>query len=90
MNDLVDGIFNSDMNKSVNLHRQNAQTDLVKWLGNVVTAKSGYDNASRAASFATLNGLKTKLKRAAAVGNAQTKAHRGYLVHMIDDIMDTE
>jgi hypothetical protein len=90
VNDLVKAVFDADINKSVNLYRQNAQAELVKQLAEVVTFKSKYDYASRAAAFASLNTLQSRIKKAATTGDAQTKAHRSYLVYLIDQAMDTD
>lgn len=58
MNDLTKSIFNADLHSSVNLYRQNLQTEYVKGLTNVVNNPAGFDNASRAAAFNTLKKLK--------------------------------
>jgi len=89
VNDLVKATFDADMNKSVNLYRQNAQTMLVKRLGSIVNAKSRYDNASKSVAFASLNTLNAKLKRSTA-GDALTKAHRTHLVHIIGKSLDQD
>jgi Met-zincin/Domain of unknown function (DUF5117) len=89
VNDLVKAVFDADMNKNVNLYRQNAQTMLVNRLGGIVNDERRYDNASKSVAFASLNSLKAKLKRSTA-GDAMTKAHRSHLVHIIDKAMDQD
>lgn len=90
VSDLVKAVFDADMNKSVNLYRQNAQTELVKALSKVVTSKSKYDNVSRSVAFASLKSLKARIKRVASVGDAQTRAHRSHLAYKIDQVMDVD
>lgn len=83
MQDLTANIFDADISGSVNLVRQNLQTDYVAALSGILEAKVGYDYASKAAALSTLTDLKTKL--GGAVGNdAQTAAHRKNLAFMID------
>ncbi|MDH5381910.1 MAG: zinc-dependent metalloprotease [Cyclobacteriaceae bacterium] len=90
LNDLVGAVFDADIRGSVNLYRQNAQTELVVSLSKILTAKSGYDNASRAASYAALISLQKRLKSASVVGDTQTKAHRSYLVYKIAESLEVK
>lgn len=83
MNDLTKSIFNADLHSSVNLYRQNLQTEYVKGLTNVVNNPAGFDNASRAAAFNTLKKIKTSMATAASP-DEQTKAHRTYIVYLVD------
>lgn len=87
--DLVKAVFDADMGGSVNLYRQNAQTELVTRLGGVVSGDR-HDNASKAAAYSALNTIKSRVRRAANTGNSQTRAHRSYLVYLIDDMMDQD
>ncbi|MNE77902.1 hypothetical protein D3C80_1742590 [compost metagenome] len=83
MNDLTKSIFSADLQSSVNLYRQNLQTEYVKGLTNVVSAPAGFDNASRAAAFNTLKKIKASMATAASP-DEQTKAHRAYIVYLVD------
>ncbi|UKJ05908.1 zinc-dependent metalloprotease [Solitalea lacus] len=83
MNDLTKAIFSADMGGSVNLYRQNLQTEFVKGLAGIASAPMGYDNASKAAAYSTLKKIKTALAGAVSP-DEQTKAHRAYLNFMID------
>jgi len=82
--DLVSAIFDADMSGSVNIYRQNIQTELVQKLAAVVNdTQDQYDNASSAAAYSSLTSLNARLK-VAALGDAQTKAHRKNLSFLID------
>ncbi|WP_353125472.1 zinc-dependent metalloprotease [Parapedobacter pyrenivorans] len=83
MQDLTETIFDADLGGSVDLVRQNLQTDYVTALSGILEAKTGYDHASKAAALATLADLKTKLGDAASGSDAQTDAHRKSLLFMI-------
>lgn len=83
MNDLTKSIFNADLQSTVNLYRQNLQTEYVKGLTNVVNTPAGFDNASRAAAFSTLKKIKASMATAASP-DEQTKAHRAYIVYLVD------
>lgn len=83
MADLTENIFAADLGGSVNLIRQNLQTDYVKALVGILEATTGYDYASKAAALATLTDLKAKLGGAAGA-DAQTAAHRQSLKFMIE------
>lgn len=83
MQDLVAGIFNTDLNSSVNLYRQNLQTEFVKMLIGIREAKTGYDNPSQSVVFLTLKKIKTLLSTTAAPDES-TRAHRTSLIFMID------
>lgn len=83
MHDLTANIFDADLNGSVDLVRQNLQTDYVAALSGILEAKTGYDYASKAAALATLADLKTKLDGAASGSDRQTAAHRKSLQFMI-------
>lgn len=83
MNDMVKGIFNEDLKTSVNLYRQNLQTEFVKGTAAIANATAGYDNASKAAALSTLKKVKSLLAGAASP-DEQTKAHRTNLNFIID------
>lgn len=86
INDLTSAIFDADLSGSVNLVRQNLQTEYVKGLANILNQPLGYDNPSKAAALATLSTLKTKLTNASG-GNEQTNAHRKNLLFIIEKAM---
>ncbi len=83
MNDLTKNIFQADLGGTVNLYRQNLQTEFVKGAAGIIEAKTGYDNASKAAALYTLKKVKTMLAGAASP-DEQTRAHRAALVFLID------
>src|SRR5690606_41563678 len=82
--DLTANIFDADLGGSVNLIRQNLQTEYVSALSSILEAKGGYDHASKAAALATLMGIKEKLANAASGSVLQTDAHRKNLVFLIN------
>lgn len=84
MGDLSKAIFQADLGGSVNLYRQNLQTEFVKGAAAIVEAKTGYDNASKAAALHTLKKVKAMLAGAASP-DEQTRAHRTNLVFLIDN-----
>lgn len=84
MGDLSKAIFLADLGGSVNLYRQNLQTEFVKGAAAIVEAKTGYDNASKAAALHTLKKVKAMLAGAASP-DEQTRAHRTNLVFLIDN-----
>jgi len=89
MQDLTTNIFAADWDGSVNLIRQNLQTDYVKALIGILEAKTGYDYTSKAGALATLNDLKGKLAGAAGA-DAQTTAHRQSLLFMIEQALSVD
>jgi hypothetical protein len=89
MSDLANGIFKADLAGTVNLYRQNLQTEFVKGAISIVESKTGYDNASRSAAYNTLRKIKTMLGTAVSP-NEQTKAHRIMLLFLIDKALATK
>ncbi|MBC6491211.1 zinc-dependent metalloprotease [Flavihumibacter stibioxidans] len=89
MSDLVKGIFNEDLNGSVNLYRQNLQTEFVKASAAIVNSPVGYDNASKAAALSTLKKIKSMLA-AASSPNEQTRAHRTNLNFLIEKALSVK
>ncbi|MBI1780478.1 MAG: zinc-dependent metalloprotease [Sphingobacteriales bacterium] len=83
MNDLVKAIFDADKTGSVNLYRQNLQTEFVKGVAGIATEGKGYDNPTKAAALNTLKKVKTLLATAVSP-NEQTKAHRAQLSFIIE------
>jgi len=84
MQDLTANIFDADLTGSVNLIRQNLQTDYVSALSGILEAKGGYDHASKAAALLTLTTIKSKLEGATSGSDIQTDAHRKNLIFLIE------
>jgi hypothetical protein len=83
MNELTKGIFNEDLKTSVNLYRQNLQTEFVKSAASISNAPGGYDNASKSAALNTLKKVKSLLASSVSP-DEQTRAHRISLNFIID------
>jgi hypothetical protein len=83
MNELTKGIFNEDLKTSVNLYRQNLQTEFVKGAASIANAPGGYDNPSKSAALSALKKIKTLLATSVSP-DEQTKAHRLSLNFIID------
>ncbi|PPL01404.1 zinc-dependent metalloprotease [Parapedobacter indicus] len=90
MQDLTMNIFDADLGGSVDLIRQNLQTDYVSALSGILEAKTGYDHASKAAALLTLRAIKSKLAGAASGADLQTDAHRKNLVFLIDKALSVD
>ncbi len=90
LGDLTNACFSADAGSNVSLMRINLQTEYTKRLISIVhnKGKVKFDNVSVAMAFNNLN----KIKKYAAKtngANEQTKAHRKYLVHIINKALDT-
>ena len=90
LGDLTNACFSADAGANVSLMRINLQTEYTKRLVSIVhnKGKVKFDNVSVAMAFNNLN----KIKKYAAKTNGtneQTKAHRKYLVHIINKALDT-
>lgn len=85
MNDFTKAIFDADKAGSVNLYRQNLQTEYVKMMINIAnsTAMNSYDDPSKAAAYNNLKKIRSLLATASSP-NEQTKAHRANLTFLID------
>lgn len=90
MQDLTANIFDADLGSSVNLIRQNLQTDYVSALSGILEAKTGYDYASKAAALATLTAIRSKLGGAVSGSDLQTDAHRKSLIFLIDKALSVD
>ena len=89
MSDLVNGIFKADLTTKVNMQRQYLQTNFVKGvidIANVTDPKNRYDDISRAAARQTLKKIKVLLTTAISADEA-TKAHRNYILFLIDNAL---
>ncbi len=80
--DLTKGAFDADMKSSVNVYRQNLQTEIVKALAATMSSPV-YDNVSKAAALSTLKKIKGMLAGAVSP-DEQTRAHRTNLAFLID------
>lgn len=89
MNDLVKAIFDADKTGTVNLYRQNLQTEFVKGAVGIANAPAGYDNPTKAAALNTLKKIKTLLATAVSP-NEQTKAHRAQLSFIIEKALKAD
>ena len=83
LNDISGMLFDADLKGSVNLYRQNIQTEYVKMLSNILNKGEMYDNASKAATLNALRKVKDKLDKASSP-DEQTKAHRANIQFLID------
>ncbi|HEY3405046.1 MAG TPA: zinc-dependent metalloprotease [Ohtaekwangia sp.] len=89
MTDLTDAIFKDDLVKSVTSARQNLQTEYINRLTTIQANGSPYSYVSKAMAFSELNRIKKMLMKAIAP-DASTKAHREYITHLINKVMDTK
>lgn len=83
LNDLTKAAFAADLKGSVNVYRQNLQTEIVKALANTIGVSPMYDNVSKAAALSTLKKIKGLLATAVSP-DEQTRAHRNNLNFLID------
>ncbi len=90
MKDLETGLFDADMNGSVNTFRMNSQKMYVEALIAISTGKikDRYNTISQAAAYSTLRSIQAKLKAAGNRGNLNTQAHRAYLYYTIGMALD--
>jgi hypothetical protein len=90
MNDLSKGIFDADLNSSVNIYRQNLQTTFVKGAASLLTnPQSTVDEVAKSSLLYTLRKLRTKLATAVSP-NEETKAHRTNLLFLIDKALKVD
>jgi Met-zincin len=83
MNDLTRAAFTADLKGTVNVYRQNLQTEIIKGLSNIIGTSPMYDNVSKAAALSTLKKIKVMLAGAVSP-DEQTRAHRTNLNFLID------
>lgn len=88
MTDLTDAVFREDLNKAVIGVRQNLQTEYTQRLIQVINTVSGYNHIAKAQSFYELKRIKTMISKTVSA-DASTKAHREYIIYLIDDALDT-
>ncbi|NQX93160.1 MAG: zinc-dependent metalloprotease, partial [Flavobacteriales bacterium] len=88
MTDLTDAIFKADLRKKVNVTRQNLQVMYVKRLVKMIQPKSKYRYSAQAMAMAELNRIK-KMCTSASSPDQLTKAHRAYLIQLINQAKET-
>lgn len=90
MNDLETSIFAADMKGNVNTFRANLQTLYVDYLIFIAgLEKDSYHNPSaQAAALATLTSIQKNMRAAQLTGNAETRAHRSFLMFKINRAME--
>src|SRR5690606_8078044 len=86
LNDLDKGIFDADLNGSLNTFRMNLQNEYVDQLIAIagLEKKSSHNSISQAAAYASLVNIQKKLKTATGKGNLASQAHRTYLYYTIE------
>lgn len=87
--DLTKAIFEADLKTGVNIFRQNLQTEYVKQLTSIASAKTAppYDNISRAAALYTIKKIKAQMQTAVSP-NEETRAHRANIIFLVDEVLD--
>ena len=88
LNDLTDGIFNSDLKGRVNLSRQNLQHVYVDGLISAMN-NTKYDHVSRSACFYQIKRIKGMLKKNKG-NDDETLVHRQHLMHKIHKALDID
>ncbi|HUH74321.1 MAG TPA: zinc-dependent metalloprotease [Chitinophagales bacterium] len=83
--DLTDITYKKDIAGNVNSIRQQLQVEYTEMLIKIMSTGS-YSNISKSAVFAEI--LKIKKLASNTVGDASTKAHKQYIVHIIDQYLD--
>ncbi len=90
MQDLTEAVFRADLREPVSSVRQNLQTEYVnRLIGMVGDGGAGYDHVARAVAFASLENIREMLEDHRGA-NAETRAHRGYLLHLIRRGLDEQ
>ncbi len=84
LTDLTKSIFDAEKNTSVNIYRQNIQTELVKML---INGMRFYDNIARAATLYTLKKIKNRMNTFVGI-NEETKAHHNAIIYLIDQALE--
>ena len=88
MIDLRNSIFKNDFNTNITTIRQNLQISYVKRLLSIIDEKSSFDNLSKSSAFYNLNWLKSNLNT--STGDLSTRQHKGYILHIINDALNTD
>lgn len=83
MTDLTNAIFKADLKTKVNTTRQNLQVLYIKRLANMVKPKSTYTYGAQSMAWYEMKRIK-KMMASASSPNTLTKAHRSYLIQLIE------
>jgi len=89
MVDLNRAIFSADAGGTVNTFRQNLQLAYTTQLIAILDENGGYSYPARSMAFRNLMAIK-QLAEGNDAGDALTRAHRAYLVHLIDEGTDQD
>jgi len=87
MVDLNRAIFAADSRASVNTFRQNLQLAYTNRLISMLEQNSGYSYPARSMAYRNLTAIR-QLAEGNTTGDALTRAHRAYLVHIIEEGTD--
>ncbi|MBK9271600.1 MAG: zinc-dependent metalloprotease [Saprospiraceae bacterium] len=90
LEDLTAAIFNEDLSSNVNMYRKSLQQIYVERLINVYENKAqNFGIETKSSSYDALSKLRKSLKKSKA-GDGATKAHRSYLVKLIENSLKIE
>ena len=88
MIDLRNSIFKSDLNKNITTVRQNLQINYVNRLLFMVSKNSKYDNISKSSAYYNLRWLNNNLNL--NEGDLASRQHKEYILHIINDALNTD
>ena len=83
MIDLRNSIFKTDLYSNVSPMRRNLQITYLKYLLNILSETSSYDNLSKSSAYYNVDWLYKNLDN--SLGNLSTRQHRDYLLYMISE-----
>ena len=83
MIDLRNAIFKTDLYSNVSTMRRNLQITYLKYLLNILSETSSYDNLSKSSAYYNVDWLYKNLDN--SLGNLSTRQHRDYLLYMISE-----
>ena len=90
MTDLTDAVFEADLEGDVNTFRQNLQVAFVAGLAGVMENEGdAYDSVAQSQALAQLRRVEARLERKRG-GNAETQAHTGHLLFLIEKALSTD
>jgi len=87
--DLTKAIIEEDLTNDVNTFRRNLQIEYVNRLINLMKSKgdTGYDHLSKTAAYDNLMQIRKNISRRYGY-SAETRAHRNYIAHQIDMVLN--
>lgn len=88
MNDLNSAIFEADLKGKVNAHRRALQVEYVSYLTDCLDPKKEYSEVMRGQAVFHLNKVKDMAKANPGSDDA-TKAHRQYLIVLVEKVLKT-